>query len=235
MKILIAILSFISLSNTFAGSLYTKGKLWDVRDIQVCFAAKENDRRELSGDEYRISSWSAANKKKIQEFITSEYTLERTHIKFSGWKECDEAPDAKVVVFYGQKKIANFLTDFFTGYILGLSTIGPSLYRELPQYLNAESFVWLYSDGINRGTATHEFGHSLGLHHEHYQWEARNDPRCIKEHIPDAGYAPNTTDIMIHGMYDPESIMSYCTIHEKGGFNKGLSPRDVELLQFLYP
>jgi hypothetical protein len=235
MKKLIAILGLIPTLSSFAGSLYTEGSLWDTKVIDVCFASGEKDKRELSGDNFRISNWSEGNKKKIKGIINSEYKLERTGIAFDGWKNCDENPKAELVIFYGKKLIGNLFTDIFTGSTLGLSSIGPSAFQDLPQYMNAKSFVWLYSDGLNRATATHEFGHSLGLHHEHYRWEAGKDPRCKKAHVDDAGIGPGYAKAYIRGEYDPESIMSYCTIREPGGFKKGLSPKDVELLKYLYP
>ncbi len=234
MKKLIAILGLIPTLSSFAGSLYTDRSVWDTKDIDVCFASGEKDKRELSGENYPISNWSEGNKKKIQEYITSEYKIERTNIEFSGWKDCDENPQAKLVIFYGKKRLGNYFSDLIIGSTLGLSSIGPTAYQDLPQYLNAKAFVWLYSDGLNRGTATHEFGHSLGLHHEHYRWEAGKDPRCKKAHVEDAGIGPGYAKADIHGEYDPESIMSYCTIRGPGGFNKGLSPRDIELIKYIY-
>lgn len=72
-----------------------------------------------------------------------------------------------------------------------------------------------------RATVLHEFGHALGLHHEH----ARTDSNCWKnESIPEGG------EFGYVGGYDSNSIMNYCY---RGA--PALSNGDVEGLKRLYP
>lgn len=71
--------------------------------------------------------------------------------------------------------------------------------------------------------AIHEFGHALGLYHEHARTDSYNCPHT-DERIPQSDY-----DVYV-GPYDPHSIMNYCS-----GGPPELSPGDVEGLQRLYP
>lgn len=75
-----------------------------------------------------------------------------------------------------------------------------------------------------RGTAIHEFGHALGLFHEH---QRTDESGC---QIND-GKIPNGGDKAYIGPFDPNSIMSYCHAAEQTQLSAG----DVEGLQWFYP
>ena len=225
------LLSLISTS-VFAGSLYSDDYQWRTKSIRACFAKGESGKRELEGQSATISSWSSGNKKQVQEWVTTEYSLARTGVEFTGWKDCKDDPAADVVVFYGRRSLKKLLLADFIGNIRAESTIGPSAYGDIEGYEKAKAYVWLQTDGLTRGTVTHEFGHALGLHHEHYAWDAAKDPKCKDE--PDAGAGPTVARASVHGEYDSDSIMSYCQLHQKGGTKLGLSDGDVKLLLYLF-
>ncbi len=73
------------------------------------------------------------------------------------------------------------------------------------------------------GTAVHEFGHALGLAHEHERTDA---PNCN-----DQQRQSQTSNLVYVGKYDPSSIMNYC----KSNNINSLSAGDVGGLNFLYP
>ena len=97
------------------------------------------------------------------------------------------------------------------------------------------------SDCISR-VAVHEFGHVLGLRHEHIRPEAANDPNCKIEHSDSDGREEGfgASANIGNRKYDSESIMNYCyrdAVNEGlvKNYLKGLSPNDVLLLKEMYP
>lgn len=74
-----------------------------------------------------------------------------------------------------------------------------------------------------RGTAVHEFGHAVGLAHEHERSDA---PNC-----GDQQRTPNNSNFVYVGNYDPSSIMNYCKTNNIDSLSAG----DVSGVNFLYP
>ena len=88
---------------------------------------------------------------------------------------------------------------------------------------------------VSLSVVLHEFGHALGLLHEHQREDASKE--CIdalKQHIEPWQDPPVGGEIA--GPYDPKSIMNYCYINGLSG--KPVVPRlsklDRALLQSLY-
>jgi len=74
-------------------------------------------------------------------------------------------------------------------------------------------------------TAVHEFGHALGLIHEHGRPDA---PPCYGRE--------NMSGTQLLTEYDPDSVMNYCHIYEKLiSYENILSKKDIESIQKLYP
>ncbi|WP_417461032.1 hypothetical protein [Kordiimonas sp.] len=71
--------------------------------------------------------------------------------------------------------------------------------------------------------AVHEFGHAIGLAHEHNSWDTPGECQI----------APQGTDgdVMLTE-YDPDSVMNYC--NERYNNDGELSPLDIAGIQFIY-
>ena len=97
-----------------------------------------------------------------------------------------------------------------------------------------------------RGTALHEFGHIVGLRHEHARPEAKIDPNCQLGLSYKPGQDPlgNSANEFVRAAglpYDSVSMMNYCYMdaYEQGFLGKdikvGLSKFDRQTLLKLYP
>jgi hypothetical protein len=76
-----------------------------------------------------------------------------------------------------------------------------------------------------RGKYVHEFGHVIGMLHEHARSDATTCPDEYDSHAQDLN--PSWQEI---GVYDPESIMNYC--RTRTGYE--LTETDVFTAQYLY-
>ncbi|BBH44674.1 M12 family metallopeptidase [Pseudomonas sp. KU43P] len=97
----------------------------------------------------------------------------------------------------------------------------------------------------------HEFGHALGMDHEHQHPEANipwNEPALRlyhemlgwSDHEIDHNFFNKRTEDMIKTAYDPTSIMHYSvpkawTWGEEIGINHELSEKDLEFMRLAYP
>lgn len=167
-------------------------------------------------------NWSSRNKKRIQNWVNEQYTLEKTGIHFTGWKDCEEAPEAEVVIFYNKNSV--IMTAIFGG-LHGLAgEFGPLRPGRIEGYPAALNSVTISKSGMNKGTALHEFGHVAGLAHEHNHPDADENGKKCKD------IAPYFRTKFEYEPYDAESIMSYCSVR-----NHKLSSGDIKLLKQLYP
>lgn len=73
----------------------------------------------------------------------------------------------------------------------------------------------------------HEFGHAVGLNHEHHRTDA---PACGNE-----SRLPPSENWVYVGGYDHDSVMNYCKPGGRGADNPVLSAGDVAAVGFLYP
>lgn len=109
-----------------------------------------------------------------------------------------------------------------------------SLWLDKVPYKENSPFNQGFARASVQDTALHEFGHLIGLMHEH----ERSDSTCLQ------GAGPNpplleTMDKAVYGAvnvgnYDRSSIMNYCTEH-KSYLNPILSAGDLEAIKVLYP
>lgn len=109
------------------------------------------------------------------------------------------------------------------GGVEGEGTMNIQISRDVTGYAPGGWRTWTQNQ--TRATATHEFGHAMGLQHE----QERNDaPACNDQR----GTLANDGNNVFVGAYDPASIMNYC----KNGSNvASLTAGDIAGLRYLYP
>lgn len=220
------ILSLLISFHSFAG-VYTNNQ-WQNYEVTTCFAQGEAGDRQTDGYVLKVRNWKEKNKEKVKNWVNEEYTNERTGIHFTGFLDCDETPNAQVVIFHNKNsKVGTFLL----GGIHGLALVGP-YYGSVEGYPAASAFVSISSSGVDKGTVIHEFGHSAGLHHEHIHYDAY---KAEKGKCDSVSLENKFTTQWNFTEYDSESVMNYCRLHRAGGSKVGLSPKDVQLLRKLYP
>lgn len=219
MKILLLLLSFVSVAKA---NIYVH-QLWQKQEVSVCFGKAEEKSRFFLGKEFSIHNWSKTDQNKIKTWVMEEYSQERTGIHFVGWTDCEEAPDADVVVLF--HKNSPVLANTFNGIHGATFYSGPS-FGTIDGYPHASNLVIISKSGVDKTTATHEFGHVAGLMHEH------NHPD-IKKFDESCKFADPKFDSRIgYEDYDKSSVMNYCFALKNR--NSGLSEKDVSLLKRLY-
>jgi serralysin len=136
------------------------------------------------------------------------------------------------------------------------SLIGTQANQQPGQATLCLGFTSSPSTTILRRTVLHEFGHSIGLIHEHQQpvstihWDAQacyqyfeGPPNCWTQQMVDLNvlkhYAENPA--LFHSGFDEESIMEYpvdprlTTDHKGIPWNNDLSAMDREFITTVYP
>ena len=219
MKILLLMLYCFSMQQVLAG-VSSRFPWRSTQSLSVCFAAAEPTRRELGKLNFLPASWSKTNLQKIQNWIESEYTPERTGIHFYGWSSCQENRDADIVLFFAENG----------GLIGGQASLGPRNPGTVAGYPAARGYVMIYH--LNKATAVHEFGHVAGLMHEHLHPQAfHKNARCVGNFLRSPAPMDPQND---YAEYDAQSVMNYCALNAPGGEDLGLSPGDLSILQRLY-
>lgn len=208
-------------SQTLLASTYSKN-LWTQNELVACFGKAETDKEKVNMGPYKltIKEWKEKDKQEIKQWVNEEYTAERTGIHFTGWLDCDQSPNADVIVLYN--KNSKIKSAFFGGLQGIASTLGP-VAGIVPGYPLARASATISKSGMNRGVTLHEFGHVAGLAHEHIHPDAVKRTGC-------ADTNPQTVPGYVYEPFDAKSIMSYCSLY----LNR-LSDRDVDLLKRLYP
>lgn len=215
-------------SHAFAG--YYFPNYWTKKEISVCFAPS-GKKVVLGNVEISPGKISHKEKENVKQWLSEEYSFEKTIASFHGFHDCTLEHQADVVVYRNK--------DF--GYIKSLlfdpaafSVAGP--YKDaVPTYPEAKSFVVFGKTAFKKSFVIHEFGHVLSLKHEHDRYDARQEEdNCL---FTEGGGYQNPFDQNKHyGPYDRESIMNYCRIFEedKDGFNRGLSEGDKNLIRDIF-
>lgn len=221
MKSELIVLLFISMAfSTAKAGVYLNSNLWPMHSLTACFGEKEDTPRFTeNGRKLRIQKWKLEEQESIRAWITEAYNFESTGIYFTGWRDCAETVDPDVIIFIHSRP----LIDFFSGFSGTVNKVGyhPGLVEGYP---SAGNFVAL-ARKISKGVAIHEFGHILGLAHEHNHPDAEVDCEFnspFKERH----------ELLSYTEYDPDSVMSYCNLWSP---QPGLSDADSNLLKFLYP
>ncbi len=218
----LALICLILQFSTIAGAGIYSDNLWDKKDIRVCFAGEEKEPRTESGFELKIKNWNRVQKNNLQLWVGQEFTSERTGIYFTGWKDCQNSPNADVILFYNSN---SRIKRFFHGGLDGVAgELGPRYDGEVKGFPNARSIIAISKTGMNKGIVIHEFGHVAGLAHEH------NHPDIPRDDKSCSHYQRFFSTRLEYRDFDPSSIMSYCSIQLKK-----LSAGDVSLLRNIYP
>ncbi|RDH45489.1 M12 family metallopeptidase [Zooshikella ganghwensis] len=188
------------------------------------------------GEDFKKLKPNISSYKKLIENIIVDSYHKNTRFRFTGWKSCTEEQkystnNIRVYLDTQRLEVDKGVFKYITvgGYngigaptqdLAGKGTLGFTVY---PDPKNE-----FHRDKLKR-TVIHEFGHALGLVHEHDRTDAK---KC--EHTNPRNYAVNGTTstnggiVQYVGPFDSRSIMSYC-----GG--DVLTKGDIAGLNYLYP
>lgn len=224
MKIFFLFLLF-PLSSAWSGIYFNV--LWKNYELTTCFAAGESEERVIRTYTIKAGEWSKKDKQNVEKWISEEFTYARTGIHFTGFTNCEDTPDADIVLFYNKNSVVK---NFFDGLsVHGFASLGAGSY-EIEGFPNALGLVTLSKSKMRKGTAVHEFGHVAGLMHE----DAHHDAVLESKKCTDTYEFFHKSPLIIYEPYDKDSVMSYCKL-QLSKYNNGLSPDDVKLLRKLYP
>jgi hypothetical protein len=174
------------------------GKWTNRKNIPVCFTGGDG---------------TTAMEQGTRRVIESEYA--KVGICFSGWGRCSAStPCPAIRIEYGPETPEN------TG-IAGWSYVGqPSWFCNAGDW--QKPTLWLRNDQWD-WAAVHEFGHAIGLEHEHARTD--HNGRCDasqNEQIPE----DSDTDYVTP--YDDQSVMCYCSGRSR------LSALDIQGIKSFY-
>lgn len=218
LKLAILTLAALPFSHSSAGiATYNR---WDISEINVCFADKETQYRSESMQGSK-RDWKQKEKTAVQKILEEEFTPARTGYSFVGFQDCANTEKINVVV--GVRK--GFSLQTISGE-LGLASVGKTSYN-ITSYSGAQGAVILSPTGINRVTITHEFGHILGLKHEHEHPDAQANSNSLCPYYKEDN---QFYDSLIFTDFDETSVMNYCYMLSPKGWNAGLSVKDQELI-----
>ncbi len=218
MRFVILLISLIS-SSVSAGVIWKYP--WQQKRISTCFTKAETKIRDIGVLRTHIHNWTPDEKETLQRLLAQEYSLKRTGIEFTGFENCDDDPKADIVLFKARNG----------GLLGGQASVGPKRKGFLEGYPLARGYVLLYD--LNLTNITHEFGHVLGLQHEHLHPEAFDeDPGCLRRIL---NKPAKVSEHYIYTPYNRNSVMNYCHTSAPGGDQIGLDQEDIRNLRSIYP
>lgn len=194
------------------------------RSIPVCITNRSALADELFND--------------IKTYVTSEYSA-KTGVGFTGWGDCSDAQmkSSTVRVTFNLKHNWTSSAAVVAGgglSMVGMSSrtcgadcVGGTMRLDIGSKGSYPASGSRYRDftvSRTRATAIHEFGHALGLMHEHERSDAVG---CDKA---DGSVVAGNNYVYV-GDYDSTSIMNYC----HSGSITTLSKGDIAGVFYLYP
>lgn len=193
--------------------------LWPLAQVSVCFQTPTDTLRQRAA--------------RIAQVVTRAFNTQ-TVFRFQGMAPCQPGQNAQVIVhfvranahFRDNASIGRGLTKAQIFAQLESNSVGPRASVQLSDFYGLCS----NDDVCLHNTSLHEFGHLVGLHHEHRRRLSTPGHQC-RPSDGDAGVVPQGA--MEMGPYDHESIMNYCLA---GYFDtyKGLSTGDRRMIDSLY-
>ena len=244
------VLSFIFLfSLTANASVYEPQVTWDKNEIEVCFMDQEIQKNTTQVLNYSLLGliWginpkpiTTSQSQVVQTALQEEFSADKTHIYFTGFKPCSLAPAADVVIM--QNRSLRLFNRFDYNIFSGMASIGQSgVMSEEGYYTKSELKSFILLKSFDKSVIIHEAGHVLGLRHEHILEEAITDPAClnmsqfVNEDESNGDILFSSTERFQN--YDPESIMNYCymkKLKDNNDLKHGLSKQDQDLLKSIY-
>lgn len=193
--------------------------------IQVCVTNRSQVADEVFND--------------IKNHVVTEYS-NKTGLNFVGWKSCTSAQMKQKVIRVNFRNKHNWESNGGVSAGGGLSMVGMTASSCGADCLGATMRLDISQTGTfpaktsryrnftvtrTRATAIHEFGHAIGLMHEHERADANDCDRSDGSVVSESSRYVYVTD------YDSNSIMNYC----HSGDQTTLSKSDIQGVAYLYP
>jgi hypothetical protein len=206
-------------SESTTKGLFSPEFIWPGATAVVCFA----DRKNNSADEFR----------EIAAIVDFEIN-QRTPFRFTGFRLCSETPNATLEVrlppkgrsnaTVGQEKRDWFMDLFLSHFGLkGANRSSMELYQR-------DSMGLRHAPPLRHNIVLHEFGHAMGLQHEHLRNENRDRKFC-DQNDDEMGIEPKGSVKV--GSFDQNSIMNYC-VENYSNKKLSLSSGDVATIRQMY-
>lgn len=175
----------------------------------------------------------------IKNHVVTEYS-NKTGLNFVGWKSCTSAQMTQKVIRVNFRGKHDWESSGGISAGGGLSMVGMSASSCGADCLGATMRLDISQSGSfpaktssyrnftvtrTRATAIHEFGHAIGLLHEHERADAEGCDRSDGSVVSESSGYVYVTD------YDSNSIMNYC----HSGDQTTLSKSDIQGVAYLYP
>ncbi len=182
---------------------YRNDRLWEKDEIVVCFRTGLID---VDGDGVQETlNATPADKVRVRSLVENSWNIV-SPVDFVGWQDCTSGDGRDFNIRMDSRYTAGSV------YASGTGIQGHHM------NMVTSTSAW----GTN--TVLHEFGHALGLIHEH----ARPDSLCTDYETSDG------ENFSTHGAYDPDSVMHYTCAGTTPVFATSLSDGDIATVCEMY-